>query len=174
MRLFLLIIAVGALAACGAPEQRPTTLPTTISSSPLAEAQETLFRPPAEPGCYSTNEQARHLVELALGSGEARYFHRDIATGEWTGNLGVRRVVTTLRLSPTERNRTGVIERATGRTLTVRWRNRTRDTFVFPTDRALGEFLGRIVGPRRVLEQELLRTAVIAYVRSCAVAHNGR
>lgn len=159
----LLLLVPLCLAACGRPGFAPVTI-TEVAETELVEG--ILFRPAAEPGCYSTDERARHLVELVLG-GDARYFHRDAETGEWTGNLGVRRVTTTMHLGPQERIRTGVIADARGKTLTVRFADRARYSFVFPTEQALAEFLGRIVGPRGVLERELSRTAVIVYERPC-------
>lgn len=159
----LLLLVPLCLAACGRPESAPTT---SIERVEAVAAGEMLFRPPAEPGCYSTDARARHLVELVLG-GEARYFHRDAETREWTGNLGVRRITTTMHLGPQERMRTGAIVDARGKTLIVRFADRARYSFVFPTEQALAEFLGRIVGPRGVLERELSRTAVIVYERPC-------
>jgi hypothetical protein len=139
---------------------------------PAAPAQLVITRVPAlsaVAACPVVDEQVRHLVELNLsedGRG-ATYFHRDLTTGEWMENFSVP-LRSALRFAPSERVRTGVILRAEGNQLTVRWRSRPgTDTVTFPSPEALGRLLGRVVGPRGDLKRELSATVVVAYEQRC-------
>ncbi|MBY0309620.1 hypothetical protein K2Q16_00515 [Patescibacteria group bacterium] len=164
MRICIVLLAL-AVMGCGAREQSSIVAIPVVSRVPHSS----FFYPPREPACYSTDARAQHLVLFTLG-GEAHYYHRDASTSEWIGNLGVRRVLTTMQFAEGERTRTGVIQGFSDTILTIRFVDGRQDYFVFPSAFTLSSFLGRIVGPRGVPSRELRRTAIIALDKPCGEA----
>lgn len=157
------------LMGCGTRDMQPFT--AVAVTTDVREMGTHFFYPPMEPACYSMDRRAKHLVLLTLG-GEARYYHRDADTRAWMGNLGVRRVRTTMRFVEGEWMRTGEIHGFSDTILTVRFADGGKDYFVFPNALALRSFLGRIVGPRGVPRRELRRTTIIALDESCGKAQS--